>query len=485
MKRLDTNSKTISFIAILILITLGLLVFYYSENVLVNTDSQRYTILANNFILGRGFSLNGYPELVYSLGYSMFLVPLIFFGVSLPLSVSLLSVIFYSLLGFSVFLVVSAKHNKLIGLFTSLFIIINGNIILWTMLGDSEILMVPLLVFSYFFITKKKEHIAGIFAGLAYLVKPEALFYAGIFLFIALINNKNYKKFRIKNFLMSVLIFMVPYVMYLYINTGTISLSGKSATIFWDRYIEDSSFVREQYVYKLNSDNSVGLDNLRAEHLGIDLTRRIRVNVLRYKQSVFELLLPFNIVSVFLILIFVFKKNIRGTIIFLGLLCLPTLTTLLFHLENRYLISLLIFGVGILSLAGKDLFIKKSHFVQKVISILSLSLLAGVTYYSFLPIHDRYDNLVLEKSKIENFIFQNQISSNVILSRKPVYSFYAQKDYYPLPWTKEEKLLEKYLDSNADATVILDDWSYNSIPTTDKILREKRVDHKNIIINEN
>ncbi|HJX58975.1 MAG TPA: hypothetical protein VJ481_00260 [Patescibacteria group bacterium] len=457
---------------LVLVLGLSIVVFILGKDVLHTTDAQRYAVLANNLVSGRGYTLNGFPELIFPPGFSLLIVPLVLLGLSLDLSVAIVMATGYFLLGLAILLLTKEFFEEKIAMLASLFVLVNGNLILWSVLGYAEILLFGfLLMAAYFFIAKKKNvYLSGFLAGLAFLIKPEALIH--IFLFLSVLYLFRRKTFveKLKKFSLPLLLIIFAYSSYLFIHTGKLAVSGKVATLEWVRYIEDKNLTAERIFYRNNEDGTLGPTIKNYSLSGINLKERVRLNLISLKQASFEILLPLKIVLVVIFLNLLFIPKTRKLFLLLAPFVLPISISLVFQIEQRFLFPLILFTIFFLAHALLLPFKSKGKLLTGGILLASLLTLLAMTYYSYYPLRKEIPNLKREKAEILSFV---SLIGNVplILSRKPVYSYFAGADYYPLPWVETEGDFEKYLNKHNGGLIILDDWSRNTLPETESVIR--------------
>jgi hypothetical protein len=150
---------------------------------------------------------------------------------------------------------------------------------------------------------------------------------------------------------------------------------------------------------------------------------------------------------------------------------LPVFVSLFFHIEQRYLLPLLLFTILFLVSSSADLLKRKITPISQAFSLAGLVVLFAMTYYSYYPLAVEMPNLIREKEEAVSFV-SSLPKTSLILSKKPVYAFFARTDYYPLPWVETKDEFERYLNNHQGGLVILDDWSRNTIPTTETIIKE-------------
>jgi hypothetical protein len=126
------------------------------------------------------------------------------------------------------------------------------------------------------------------------------------------------------------------------------------------------------------------------------------------------------------------------------------------------------------------LFKRQDKLLTKGILLASLLTLLAMTYYSYYPLKKETPNLKREKAEILSFV-SSIPNVPLILSRKPVYSYFAKTDYYPLPWVESDEQFSQYLASHNNAVVVLDSWSRNTLPMTEKIIKESFLDKVRVI----
>lgn len=466
-----------SYIVFVLLLVAGCLIFYHSQKLLPTTDAQRYVVLTQNLISGKGFALGQHPELIYPPGYSIALVPFLIYGLSSDLSLALLSSLSFILMNLFLFVFLKKVFDKNIAFIVFIFVLINGNIIFWTLVGMSEPLwLAGMFSSAYLFLlnNRKEKIISGLVAGYSYLLKPETLGYVVLIIIILYF----LKRINVKSFVFFVLPFLgivFLYSIWIFSHSGVWSFSGKTATIYLDSYIENKTITRDELAGRLNNDGSVGINLKYISEDKPNLADRLIYNIHDFKRALFELFLPLKFIVVSGMFTLFLLKKVRKLFIYLIILTTPTLSSLLFHIENRYLVTILIAGIVFLSYSMVAFSYGKS-FMNKIMVVIIFCALGLLSYYSFLPLRFEYQELVRKKAEVIEFIESFNSDKRLILSRKPVYSYYSEKDFYQLPYTGDVEGIREYLSKKSDYIIILDRWSSDTIPLTHALISENYID---------
>jgi len=449
----------------------GVAIFYLGSDILHTTDAQRYAILAKNLLDGKGYTLAGWPELVYPPGYSFVLIPFLILGISFDKAIALLNAIAIFGLAVIIYKLVQFILGRQIAIVSSLFIVANGNIVYWASLGMVEpVWLLSLFASGYFFLLRKNKFtlLSGFLAGFSYLFKPETLGYVFIFLMIHFL-KKEKDLIKYLRFLIPFILIVFSYSFWLYKNSGILTYSGKTAGLYWDSFIENKNLKQYDLAYFLHSDNSVGITLKDKSPISINLIKRLSINLNNAKRALFEILLPLKIILFALLLSFVKLKKKSRYLIYASAFLFPSFSSLVFHIENRYLIFFIVYVVFIITFA---IFTVNRRRVNKLVSLFLLFTLVVITYYSYWPLKTEFKNLKIDKSEIKTAIADSNIQNSLILSTKPVYSYFLEKDYYPLPRVDDYDKLKGFFNYYSNYVVILDDWSKNTMSKEDAYIQD-------------
>jgi len=450
---------------------LGLIIFKLSFLYLPTTDAQTYSLLANNLVEGRGYSLGGKTELIFPPGLPFLLTPFIALGLSMDVAINLFFALTYLGLVLLVFYFLKSYSEKRTALITTIFIFLNGNFLLLLVNKQIELVWyLFLLAGGLFFYKKKYPLLVGFLWAFAYLIKPDTLGYLGVVYFCDLLSTKKIK--RVVQTLPIVLLVVIGYSLFLHQSIGGWHLSGKMATLNWDQYVEMPSFNRDSLVYRLNSDLSIGVKAEDFSWEKISWMSRIQNNTLDFKQVVFELLLPLKIVLPIILLTFLLfkKKKVFKEFLFL----MPLFSVLLFHVEKRYLIPILIFSIFWL-VRNTEIDKKRITWIQRLGVVASLVSLILITYYSYLPLKVESINSKKERVGVNEMMGGLRNTEKIIYSRKPVYAYFLETDYSPLPYVNDCQQVNLFFEDK-QGVIVLDNWSKYTLPKTDQCVRFKYFD---------
>jgi len=246
LRRMDPH--VLSAIVLAILALVFKLFLLYKRRPYIDADEGYYMVLARNMLTGKGYTLNGLPNIIFPPFLPGCIAFIYILCRDLQLSLSLISAISGSALGIVVFLIARKKVSPALALLGSLlvsfayqmneFLPVLSRYIDTLYRGSDTLnccLIFTALYFSMRFLeTGKliKAILAGIFLSLGYLTRPE-----GIILFILIVSSIFIArtavptKVRVTGALSMIIafsLFATPYVIYLKNVTGAWTLSGKA-----------------------------------------------------------------------------------------------------------------------------------------------------------------------------------------------------------------------------------------------------------------
>jgi len=296
-----------------------------------------------------------------------------------------------------------------------------------------------LLVLSvYFFWTGlKKEKVwramlAGIFLGLAYLTRPEGIGYVMVYLIWALAEGGLKKKwFKRSIFIgvltLTILIFVLPYVLYIHQETGQWLISKKAVAVQADLLRENPEQIDPPIAMKQKqlaggeskifwiSRNiiqflpSVTYHYLRAYHFSLWLFLFFGLIRVRQKVASYELF----VVSLVLFHLFSLSTFLPST----GRFSIPVIP-----------LSLLWAGAGVLE-TKRYLEKMKGTSAEKVIFILVVLVILSQLPQSLTP----EKSFRKEQKKVGLWLSENTPPGAIIMSNSPQEAFYADREFVLLP----------------------------------------------------
>ncbi len=209
-------SREWSAIGALCAIALGVRLYAMQFQPLVNWDGAFYI----NYFRDRSW------QLVFPPGYPLFIE---LFRIFIPDGVKaaqLVSVAAGSLLPIPLTLLARKFMGSLPALLASLVIALNPLFIRFSAVTMSESLFILLEVTAILWYLGRRPILFGIASGLAYLTRPEALLVAGILIGVDVIRRRDWS--FAGRFALAFLIFLLPYVIYVRVESGAWTLSPKT-----------------------------------------------------------------------------------------------------------------------------------------------------------------------------------------------------------------------------------------------------------------
>jgi len=195
------------------------------------------------FSQGSYLSMSGEPQIVFPPGYSFFIALFNLIFHNSIFSAKAISLISSSICIFIIFKLGERLFDKkvaLLGATLFLFLPLRVFSSLWVL---SDTVYVMWIYLALYYLIKKENFnrgylIVGICLGLAYLIRPEAIYYLVLFTCYLLLDKVNFKQ-RILNGFMVVIpfsLFLVTYIVYLHSITGDWRWSGKTGDLILALY---------------------------------------------------------------------------------------------------------------------------------------------------------------------------------------------------------------------------------------------------------
>ena len=226
-------------------IVLRLAVSLYVPRV-IKWDEPVYLLLGYNLLAGNGFTYTGHPELHFTPLYPAVAGIFHLLTGDYEKASNLAYALFGGLLLVPVFVIAQkiygVKTAWLATVLTAVFPALNVSVLFWGTL--TEPLYLFLLYGALAFLLLGLEHdslrmfpAAGTLLGLAYLTRPEAVVYVGVFfVFVCMWLLKAIKRARtwyaLASFILPFVLMAVPYIGYLHVHTGQWMISGKVAYVW-------------------------------------------------------------------------------------------------------------------------------------------------------------------------------------------------------------------------------------------------------------
>lgn len=213
----------------------------------IQHDESIYLLLGFNLLAGNGFTYSGYPELhfppVYPIVAGLFHLLIGDFETASNLVYAL----FGGLLLFPVFAmtgrIYGVKAAWLATVLMAIFPALTVNVLYWGTLSEPLYLLLLYGGLALLLVGLEDDRLgmlvpAGALLGLAYLTRPEAVVYFGVFVIFVWIRLLKGMKCGIRRtwfalglFALPFVVLAVPYIWYLHIHTGQWLISGKIAIV--------------------------------------------------------------------------------------------------------------------------------------------------------------------------------------------------------------------------------------------------------------
>jgi len=214
----------------------------------IQADECYYLLLGYNLLVGNGFTYSGYPELhftpLYPIVAGLFRLLIGDFETA--------SNLVYALSGGLLLFPVFAMARRIYGvntawlatILTAIFPALTVKVLYWGSLTEPLYLSLLYGGLAVLLVGLEDDRLemlaaAGALLGLAYLTRPEAVVYFGVFVIVALIWLLKGVKcgtrrtcFALGSFGLPFVVLAVPYIWYLHVHTGQWLLSGKIAFVW-------------------------------------------------------------------------------------------------------------------------------------------------------------------------------------------------------------------------------------------------------------
>lgn len=218
----------------------------------VKPDESYYLMLGYNLLSGNGFTNSGYPELHFTPLYPIVAGLLHAVTGNFETASNLAYALFGGLLVLPVFVIARRIYGLrtagLAAVLTAIFPALTVDVLYWGSLTEPLYLLLVYGALALLLVALEDDR-RGLFAssgmllGLAYLTRPEAVVYFGMYAVVAsvwLLNARGVQQRRMWTalgaFVLSFVVFAAPYVWYLHVHTGQWLISGK-LTWIWQQLI--------------------------------------------------------------------------------------------------------------------------------------------------------------------------------------------------------------------------------------------------------
>jgi 4-amino-4-deoxy-L-arabinose transferase-like glycosyltransferase len=399
-------------------------------------DSAAYGFMARYFLKGdfiKGLSIPGHP--LYPLLMSLFSLD----STHVEMAGRLLSLFFGTLTIIPLFYLVKEAIGQKEAILSVLLYSFHPYLVTYSGMLLTEATYWGLLVLSvYFFWTGLKKGklwrmtLSGSFLGLAYLTRPEGIGYILVYLIWAVVEGGLEKKWFKRSIfigalILTVFIFVIPYVIYIHQETGGWLISKKAVSVQSDLLKESPEQV----------DPSIGIDQNKPVS-GDSKILWITHNIIQFLPSVTYRYLRAYHFSLWLFLFFGLIRVRRKGIdyeLFIASLVLFHLLSLSTFLPSSIRFSIPVIplslfwaGTGILEIKRYLEKIKVSN-PEKVIFLLIILVILVQLPQNLKP--ER--SFRAEQKKVGLWLKQNTPPDAIIMSNSPQETFYADREFMMIP----------------------------------------------------
>jgi 4-amino-4-deoxy-L-arabinose transferase-like glycosyltransferase len=402
----------------------------------IANDSAAYGFIARDFLKGhfiKGLSSPAppfYPFLMFLFSTNT---------AHVEITGRLISLFFGTLTIIPLFYLVKDAVGKKEAIFSALLYTFHPYLVTYSGMLLTEATYWGLLVLSvYFFWTGLKREkvwriaLSGCFLGLTYLTRPEGVGYLLVYLAWVAVEGVFRKKWVKKLILMgvlipSVLIFVIPYVIYIHQETGNWLISKKAV-------VAQSQFLKKG-AGEGDSLKGIGQNKPIERNLGI---LRVFQNIVRFLPFVTYHYLRAYHFSLWLFLLFGLIR-VRGKVTPYELFLASMVLFHLFSLSTfnpstiRFSVpviplSLFWAGTGILELKRHLEKIKIANPERVIFLVISFVILAQLPQNLIPERRSRAD-----QKKVGLWLKQNTPEDAIIMSNSPIEAFYANREFIMLP----------------------------------------------------
>ncbi|MEW6376474.1 MAG: glycosyltransferase family 39 protein [Thermodesulfobacteriota bacterium] len=421
---------------ILIVVTFGLRLYAVLMAQGIAYDSAAYGFMARFFLKGhfiKGLSSPAPP-------FYPFLISLFSMDTThVEITGRCLSLFFGTLTIVPLFYLVKEAIGQKGAIFSALLYSFHPYLVTYSGMLLSEATYWGLLILSvYFFWTGLRKEklwriaLSGVFLGLAYLTRPEGIGYVLIYLAWIVVDG-GFKKKWVKKFILigtlilTVFIFVIPYVIHIHRETGQWLISKKA--------VEAQSQLFKKSIGKIDPSKGVEQDNPEKKNSKIIWITR---NIVHHFPSVAYHYLRAYHFSLWLILFFGLIRIRREGIVYELFLA----SLVLFHLFSlsTFVPSTIRFSVPVIALslfwAGSGILEMKRHLgkikisnPEKVIFLFIILVVLIQLPQSLRP--ERRHRA--EQKRVGLWLKQNIPPDVIIMSNSPQEAFYAEREWMMLP----------------------------------------------------
>ena len=249
------HPTVVALVAAAVLLRLGL---SFTLPRTIKDDEPMYLLLGYNLLAGNGFTYSGYPELHFTPLYPIVAGLFHLLIGDFETASNLVYALFGGLLLFPVFAmarrIYGVKTAWLAAVLVAIFPALTVNVLYWGSLTEPLYLSLLYGGLTLLLIGLEDDRLgmlaaAGALLGLAYLTRPEAVVYFGVFVIFAWIWLLKSVKcgirrtwFALGSLVLPFVVLAVPYIWYLHVHTGQWLISGK-VDFVWQQATASKSFI--------------------------------------------------------------------------------------------------------------------------------------------------------------------------------------------------------------------------------------------------
>jgi 4-amino-4-deoxy-L-arabinose transferase-like glycosyltransferase len=249
------HPTVVALVAAAVLLRLGL---SFTLPRTIKDDEPSYLLLGYNLLAGNGFTYSGYPELHFAPLYPIVAGLFHLLIGDFEMASNLVYALFGGLLLFPVFAVArriyGVKTAWLAAVLVAIFPALTVNVLYWGSLTEPLYLSLLYGGLALLLVGLEDDRLgilatAGALLGLAYLTRPEAVVYFGVFVIFGLIWLLKGKKcgirrtwFALGSFVLPFVVLAIPYIWYLHVHTGQWLISGKIDFV-WQQATSSKRFI--------------------------------------------------------------------------------------------------------------------------------------------------------------------------------------------------------------------------------------------------
>jgi 4-amino-4-deoxy-L-arabinose transferase-like glycosyltransferase len=245
---LTTSSNQLIILAVFaaMLLRTALLVWEYRHGVVIDSEGVEYVRLAQNLRSGRGYvgifnnglELNFPPLLPFLIAAVSFVLP------SAELAARVVNVLLGSVLVVPMFKLAERIYSRQVAAIVGLMVVVHPLLVARSVMCSSEASYLSIIMFGVYWVARWLEEktvqtgiLSGLFFGLAYLIRPEALLFVAMFSAGALVaelfvHNRRPLLIGVLALSGAFAIMASPYVAFLSVNSGKFRVEGKGSFVY-------------------------------------------------------------------------------------------------------------------------------------------------------------------------------------------------------------------------------------------------------------